>query len=66
MVRPHAPPPMAAPTAAGSFAKYLAHLGRERTAPTKMILSNADRIAEALKLNGELLDSLWVRLGVPA
>ena len=49
----------------GPVAKYLEHLADEGTARSKAILVVADRVADALKLDDTLLDSLLVRLGLP-
>ena len=46
----------------GSVAKYLTHLAHDATAKAKTILSEADRVADSLNLDDELLDGLMVGL----
>jgi hypothetical protein len=42
----------------GPIVKYFQHLAHENTAKSKAILVKADRVAEALNLDDELLDGL--------
>jgi len=48
----------------GSLAKYFQHLSHDATASAKTILREADRVADELGLDDELLEGLMVGLGL--
>jgi hypothetical protein len=48
----------------GPVAKYFEHLADEKATNAGDVLMTADRVADAMDLNDELLDSLLVKLGL--